>query len=202
MTPFLAEEAKSRLVEAVKKVESKTAAELVVCVRARSSLYRDVDVLVGAGLAFVVLLALLFDPIELDERHFPIDVLVAFAVGAFVSRALVGPRLASRARRRAEVEKGAKVELVTQNVTATRRRVGVLVYASAAERMVEIVSDIGISREALGADLDSARASCESAFVAGDVGAFTAALEKLGEGLAKALPREADDVNELPDEVS
>lgn len=202
MKAFFSPDAKEKLSGAVTGIEGGTAAELVVSVRARSATYRDVDFLTGFGFSFVALLVLLFDPLELDERLFPLEIVVAFVIGTFVSAHALGPLVLPEKRKRDEVDRAAKVAFVDQKIGATTRRCGLFVYASGLEGMVKLVSDVGVPLDKLTSDLEKARTSLEEALRRDDVAAFVTGLEVLGTALARELPRREDDVNELPDEVA
>jgi len=202
MKAFFAPDAKEKLSGAVTELEGGTAAEVVVSVRARSATYRDVDFLTGFGFALVALVVLLFDPLELDERLFPLEVALAFLIGSAVSANVLAPLVLPEKRRRDEVDRAAKAAFVDQKIGATTRRCGLFVYCSGLEGMVKLVLDVGLPEEKLAKELEVARSSLESALRRDDVGAFVAALQALGKALARELPRREDDVNELADEVT
>lgn len=202
MKAFFSPAAKEKLSAAVTGIESGTSAEVVVTVRARTATHRDVDYLTGFGFALVALLVLIFDPMELDERLFPLEISVAFVVGTLVSAYALGPVMLSEKRKREAVDHAAKVAFVDQKIAGTTSRCGLLVFASGVEGMVEVVSDVGIPLDRLGPDLASTRTKLESAIRGDDPKAFVSALEGLGVALARELPRREDDVNELPDEVA
>lgn len=195
---FFADAARKRVTEAVVEVESRTAAELVVVVRRASDDWREVDLAVGALLAFGVLLLLLFHPRPIAIEIMPLDVALAF-VGGIVLCAGIAPlkrRLLSRKRVATRVHAAACAAFVDQGISRTRGRTGVLVYVSIFERRIELVADVGVD-----AKLVEAEVRALSASVAGgpDFDAFVEALARLGSALAAALPRAEDDVNELPD---
>src|SRR4051794_37015500 len=81
---FFTDEAKTKIVEAVKAVESKSSAEIVVSVRARSDDYRELDLLAGLLFAIVTLAFVMYHPAELDEDLMPVETLVAFVVGSIL----------------------------------------------------------------------------------------------------------------------
>ena len=194
---FYTEDARKRVTEAVVDVESRTAAELVVVVHRASGTWREVDLAVGAAVAFGVLLLVLFHPKPIPVVAMPVDVALAFVAGALLC-ASVAPfkrLLLPRRRLRAQVLACARSAFVEQGVSRTRGRTGVLVYVSTFERRVEVVADMGVDAELL---VGPTRAL--SAAVAGaDFDAFIEALRSLGPELGAALPRATDDINELPD---
>jgi putative membrane protein len=195
---FFTDAAKKRVTDAVVDVESRTSAEIVVVVRRASGTWREVDVAVGAAVAFGVLLVLLFHPMPIAVEVMPANVALAFLAGAVLcwsiapfKRALL-PRKSVSARVRA----AAREAFVDQGISRTRGRTGILVYLSTFERRVEVVPDIGIDAKLYEAE---ARALAAAVAHGPDLDAFLDALRLLGPALAGALPRSDDDVNELPD---
>jgi putative membrane protein len=86
-------------------------------------------------------------------------------------------------------------------VGRTTGRTGILVYASALERRVEVVPDVGVVTTT--DEWRSATSTLERSMARGvDLDSFVAALAALGPALAGPMPRQPDDVNELPDEVA
>ena len=198
---FFSERARREAASAVRDIESATAAEIVVAVRHASGRYRHVDWLVGASLAFGMLLILLFHPHPFAIATMPLDVLVMFAVGFAASAHSPTLRrlLSAAAVRRDEVRRAARAAFVELGVSRTRGRTGVLVYVSMLERSVEVVVDIGVDECAKSAAFQQAAAALSRALP--DLDAFVTALRALREPLSAVLPRAADDINELPDEI-
>lgn len=203
MKSFFADQAKTKVKDAIVAAEKATSAEVVVTVKPRSSEYREVDYTVGATLAFLTLAGLMFHPAELDENWFPVAVLVAFVLGVSLASALwpLKRALLSKARLDAEVGKAAREAFVRMGVHGTTGRTGMLIYVSAFEQRAELVLDLGLNPNKLGEAWTEARARIEAAASRGDVDAFAAAVANIGPALTEVLPRSADDVNELPDEV-
>jgi putative membrane protein len=195
---FFTDAAKKRVTEAVMDAESRTAAEIVVVVRHASARWREVDLGVGAVVAFGVLLLLLFHPRPIAVEIMPVDVALAFVAGVVVS-ASIGPlkrALLPRKRVSEQVRAAARAAFVDQGVSRTKGRTGILVYVSTFERRVEVVADIGVDEKLL--ELQ-ARALSESLSQGADFDAFVDAVRSIGLALAASLPRSEDDVNELPD---
>ena len=195
---FFTQEARKRVTEAVIDVESRTAAEVVVVVHRASGAWREVDLAVGAALAFGVLLLVLFHPKPIPVVAMPVDVALAFAAGAILCASLTPLKrlLLPRRRVQAQVLACARSAFVEQGVSRTRGRTGVLVYVSTFERRIEVVADIGVDAKVFDAP---ARALSVAVARGADFEAFVEALRALGPSLAGALPRAPDDVNELPD---
>jgi putative membrane protein len=199
---FLEDAARTQAAEAVAAVESQTSAEVVVAVRTASGHYAQADMRLGAGLAYVTLLVLLFIPADVHLYAFPPAVLLAFAAGALASRqapalrrALTSPKLQADSVRTA-----AQAAFTALGVSRTSRRTGILVFVSLLERRVEVVTDYGVDTSLLGAEWQDALARMSASLAASQQPApFFEALRGIQAPLSRALPRMEDDVNELPD---
>jgi putative membrane protein len=202
---FFEESARGRVTAAIKEVEAQTSAEVVVSVKNATGAYRDVDYLVGFAASVAVLLVLLFDPFEFATEGMPLEVVAAFAAGAFGSSRLPALRraLTSKKRREEAALQAARAAFVTLGVGRTQARNGILVLVSVFERRAAVVADVGIDGEKLGAEWRERVHALESSLDHGpDFERFVETLRALGPILGAAMPRQADDVNELPDEVA
>lgn len=84
----------------------------------------------------------------------------------------------------------------------TTGRTGILIYLSMRERRAEIVADEAITSKVSPDVWGEAMAAMLAELKRGSCGAgVVAAVERVGKVLAEHLPREADDVNELPDRL-
>lgn len=200
---FFKEEAKKRAAQTVKAVEAQTAAEIVIAVRKNAGDYRATDYHFGLLLLLLVVAYMLVAP-----QVFAVETIVTEGFGAFVLGALlsanVAPlrRLLLRASLLAKnVETAAHAAFYELGISRTSGRNGLLVFVSAFERRCAVVPDIGIAPAKLGKEYADAVLAIEAAARRADLDALLAAVEKLGPVLGKAMPRQADDVNELPDEV-
>jgi putative membrane protein len=198
---FFSDDAQAKIVEAVKAIESKSSAEIVVSVRGRSDDYREIDLLAGLFLAMLTLTIVMYHPAELDENLMPIETLVAFAVGSIlVNRVGALKRLLLSKKVLAErMLRSARANFVEAGVSRTRDRSGILVYISELERAVCVVPDVGIDPDKLGARWEERLQRLQSAAAELDVTAFVAAMTSLGPVLGETYPRREDDINELPD---
>lgn len=206
MSGLADKKAKEAVADAIRAVEKQTSAEVVVAVRPHAASYRHADYLVGALTAFTTLLVLLFHPREFAVEMMPVDVLVAFVLGAVVS-AQVAPLRRIFLGRRAMQEnaaRAARAAFVDLGVSRTTGRSGILVFVSAFERHVEVVADIGVDTSALGVAWPEIVGKLNAALRQGGAtaNAFVEALLAMGPVLGRRLPRAHDDVNELPDEVA
>src|SRR5262249_29242485 len=137
---------RNKITLAVQDVESKTSAEIVVSVKARSDDYREVDLTVGLLLAAITLVVLIYHPAELDEDLMPVETLAAFAVGSILVNKVGALKraLMSKKRKREQTQKSARAQFVEQGISCTRDRSGILVFVSELERAVCVVPDVGI----------------------------------------------------------
>ena len=200
---FFQAESKARITAIIKEVEAQTSAELVVAVKHTSGTYREADYLAGFLLALVTLCALLFLPVSFAITAMPVDVAVAFAVGAFFTANAPPLRrlLIPRRRLQVQVRAVAREAFVDRGVSRTKGRNGIFVLVSTFERAAMVVTDVGIDTKTLGEPWNAAVAAIERSAGGVDIDAFVEALRSLGPALADAMPHQADDVNELPDEV-
>lgn len=84
----------------------------------------------------------------------------------------------------------------------TTGRTGILIYLSMRERRAEIVADEAITSKVSPDVWGEAMAAMLAELKRGSCGAgVVAAVEQVGKVLAEHLPREVDDVNELPDRL-
>lgn len=205
-SPFVLDVGKQRLRAAVKAVEARTCAEVVVAVQPWSASWTAVDCAVGAVMGEAALLYTLFAPQEFGLVWIALIVPAAFAVGFVLARALPGlrMRLAGPGRVRKAVEQAARARFVELGVANTRGRTGVLVYFSLVEGMAAVVADAGVKARVDEGAWTKAVARVQDAVALHGVrqaglAAAGEAVEALAEVLEGPLPRAADDVNELED---
>ncbi|HEX2644886.1 MAG TPA: hypothetical protein VHU81_17950 [Thermoanaerobaculia bacterium] len=203
--PFLTDEAKRALSEAVTAVEAVSSAELVIAVRPRSGSYLHADLIAAGAAALATLLVLLFSPWTFDLVWFVIDpVLAGILAGALASRWPALRRLlTSPAVRRRQVEVLARALFLEKGVHKTRGRTGILLYLSLLERDAEVVVDAGVepllSTESWQREVGEIRAAVQR----GEDGVAVATrVHALALLLGAALVRAADDIDELPNEVT
>ncbi len=196
--------AKEEVTRAIQAVESQTAAELVVAMRPRVADYRHIDYLVGFVASLLALLVFLFYPADFDIDTMPVEALVAFGLGVAVSAYVPPVRrlLISRERLRRAMRETACTLFIDLGVSKTTGRTGVFVLVAGYERRVEVLTDVGVPVTVLGPAWQEAITRLGAAVRASDLDAFVAALRELGPALGRVLPRTADDVNELSDEVA
>ncbi len=203
-TRFLEDDAHEHVKHVVHTIEQQSSAEIVVAVRERSWRYRHAHFLFGFIVALLLLCALLFLPQPFDILYWPLEITGAFVLGAAICMN-VPPleRLFATQRVIAEqVERAGKAAFFDLGVSYTRERSGLLIYVSVAERRLEIVADAGIDKALTMDGFQKAKAAMGVAVERSDFDAFLTGMQLLAAPLAAALPRGADDRNELADEVA
>ncbi len=201
---FLSDEAKQALSNAIKSVEARSSAEVVIAVRARAASYLHADLIAGIVAAIVTLAFLLFSSFEFPLWSFLVEpVIVGLVVGIAASRVPALRRLLTPERVRASwVERAAHATFFEKRVRQTRDRTGILVFIALTERRALVLIDTGVQDAVAGERWKAATAAIDEAIRNGADGlAVAARIEALGEILEPVLVHSADDVNELPDEV-
>ena len=97
---FLRPQAQDEARRVIAAIERETSAEVVVTVRRVSGRYREADYLAGFIVSLAALVALLFVPREFALWSFPLDVALAFALGAWASSRMAPVRRFLTPRRR------------------------------------------------------------------------------------------------------
>jgi putative membrane protein len=200
---FFRDAAKQSTARSVKSVELQTSAEVVVAVRRRSGDYRVAAYHFGFFVGGAVMLYLLLAPQVFSVGDIALDGALGFGFG--VALAYNVSALLRFLVREAGLAKGvaaaARVAFFDLGISKTSGRNGVLVFVSTFEQRALVLVDVGVDVARLGASFDAACAALSQAVKQRDLAAFERAVESLGPVLGAAMPRSADDVNELPDEV-
>jgi putative membrane protein len=200
---FFREAAKSTTARSVKQVEARTSAEVVVAVRRRSGDYRVAAYHCGFFVGGLVVLYLLVAPQIFTVGDIALDGALGFGLGlALALNVSFVQRLWLREKTLAtSVRDAARAAFFELGISRTSARNGLLVFVSTFEQRVLVLTDIGIDQALLGARWSEACAAMSTAVRQRNLAAFESALESLGPILGGLMPRSADDVNELPDEV-
>lgn len=199
---FLDAAARTAFRHAIEAIEQASAAEVVVAVRRRSASYLHANVAIGAAVAAAGLAAMLFSDHVFALTSILVDPFVVGGVAGAVVELLPAVKrlLSPRAMRQREVLRAARAAFVERGVHKTRDRSGILVYLSWLEREVAVVVDAGIER-ALPAEIHADAVRSLTDAISGGGAAVARQLERFAPAIAAAMPRRADDVNELPDAI-
>jgi putative membrane protein len=199
---MIAESDKLRVTAAIRAAEQRTAGEIFCVIARHSGDYRLVPVAWAAAAALVAPLPLL----ALTNWSAPIIYLLqimAFLVVAMVlSLSGIRSRIVPRQTRHDCAHAEAMRQFYAQGIDKTEHRTGVLIFASAAERYVEVVADAGINDKVSADVWDAAVQALISAVKDGRPGdGFVAAIERCGAVLAEHFPPGDLKRDELPNKL-
>ena len=199
----MTEAAAAALRDAIQAIERLSSAEVVIAVRPRARRLLVPNIAAGAVVMAAALAFMLFS----EDTEFElwsiavVPLLAALAGGLLVEaiapleRALVPARV-----RDTIVRDAARAAFYELGVHRTKGRTGVLVFVAMRERRVMLVGDLAIVERFGDAGLARHAGALAVELPAGGE-AFARALAGLADEYGAALPRAADDVNELADVV-
>ena len=185
----------------MRSIEKSSSVELVVEVRPRSGSYAIADARFAALIAFVTLVFVLFSPWIFPPEWVPVVVVFGYAIGQLISSRSDAIRRAMTTKREREtrVRTAAAATFVERGCGNTRRETGLLVMLSQLERRVEMIADRGVLDAVPVIEWNQLAASIRTRKVR--IADFPDVLRALEPILARHLPVNAGDVDELSDEV-
>jgi len=196
--PRLDAQTAAELTNAVRELEARSCAEVVVEVRARSGSYAHADARFGAVTAFLALIVLLFSQWSFAPWWVVIDTAIAYALGHLIARSSNSVRrlMTSEAERAAQVRVAGSSVFFERGVANTERESGVVIYYGMLEQRIEILADRGVLLAVPSLEwneiIAAARASRPS-----DTRDLVATLRALQSLLEKHFPRLEGDRDEL-----
>jgi len=208
-------ETERRLVnDAIVEAERATSAEIMVVVASASGRYDRSEDMAGLwlGLAALTVAWLAFQRIADDwgdpDLRLGLLPIVLIVLGGFIAGAMIAAHVAwirrfftPRAEMEAEVNVRARQVFFDFRVRRTKDRGGVLLFVSLFERIAVVLAD-DVAAEKLGAGAIEQLCNRLTEHLRGGANvaqAMSETVRSAGEQLAPVLPRQADDVNELPD---
>ncbi len=189
------------LADAIRSVEARSCAELVIEVRAQSGSYAHADHRFAAMVSFVTLLFVLFSPWTFEPPWVPLCILAVYAVALLVSREsnVIRRLMTTRSDRDRKVRTHTAATFVERGVANTQRESGLVIYLSLLERRIEMIADRGVldavpvlEWNQLAETTRKRKATLHSLLE------VLRALEPL---LVRCMPARADDRDELANEV-
>ncbi len=193
--------ASDAIAQAVREIEAKTDAEVVIVIRGRSGSYRQADYLFGAILAFLILLFILFSPFDFHTYWVPLDVVLLFAIGTFIcSRTYFLRRLLTTKKFRAQAARqGAAAMFYEAGIANTHAENGMLIYVSLLEQQIEVIADRGILKAMPPLKWNTALHELKQLGKHCEAERLNVCLHKLGDVLGEHLPATGENPNELVD---
>ncbi len=199
---MITESDKVRVTSAIHAAESRTAGEIFCVIARQSSDYRLVPIAWAAAAA-------LFAPLPLLAlTNWPAPVVYLLQIIAFLliaiglSHSKIRFRIVPRQARHDRAHAEAMRQFFAQGIDKTEHRTGVLIFASAAERYVEVVADAGIN-DRVPPDVwgDAVDALVSAVKDGRPADGFVAAIERCGAILAEHFPPGTLKRDELPDKL-
>jgi putative membrane protein len=197
-------EAEERQIEtAVLRAEERTAAELVVVVARVCSPYRHIAILWPAALALALPLPLILLLPELPARTIYAAQLAVAGLG--LAAMLVTPlrlALVPRETKIMRARQAAREQFIERDLHHTAGATGILLFVALGEHYAEILADRGVDAPVPEGTWDRClerllTAAREDRLVDG----LTRAIDEIGEVLARHVPAEEGDHNQLPNRL-
>ena len=194
--------AASRIGDAVRELEQRSAVELVVEVRARSGSYAHADARFAAALVFVSLVVLVFMPITVPPITVLLDSVAFYALGIGIARRSDAIRrlFTSKRERLLAVRTQAAALFHDRGVANTSGETGVVLYISLLERRIEVLADRGVLQHIVAHEWNAALAELHGERPRSPEEVI-AAIRRLGGVLEHRLPAGGTDTDELSNEV-
>lgn len=192
----------ARVSEAVARLETHTAAEVVVVFARRSGSYADVAWRTAALAGMLTLVFVLWSPWEFHPWWIPLELVLAGLVAGYAVQASAPllRLLTSPARRARQVADAAALAFLHETVHGTQGRTGLLVYVSDDERRVAMLHDLGLSGAVADGRWNAVRwGRAEDPATITDLDSLLAGLEAVGKLLAAAVPATEHNPQELSD---
>jgi len=185
---------------AIETIEGASAVEVVIAVRPRARRGLVPHVVVGLVFLMGMLAFLLFAESEFDILEIFVLPLAAGVLGALAVEA-IAPLERLLARDLDElVREAARATFYERDVHTTTKRTGLLVFLALREHAVALVGDVAVVKAIGQAKLDTWASRIAAELPAGG-SAAAAVLRNLAPELGQQLPHQADQVNELPDDI-
>ncbi len=182
------------------ELESNSSIEVVIVARTQSGTYVDCQLILAILCGWLVAGATILVPWEVPDYLLLCVLALGFGLGALLGRIpAIYLKLAGQKRRKRQVLNGARTAFVTQHVSSTRDRSGLLVYFSEREGEFVTLPDYGIQSKVSDSVWNNLHQSASNLRSEGDWAMKSIELLlQLKSELDLALPRKSDDTNELP----
>jgi putative membrane protein len=210
------DEQTKRINDAIIEAESHTSAEIVPVLATASGRYDRAEDMLGLWFGLILAtVAYLLVPNPVDDPNSwgqtsgiaKLSILLGCIVAGFIVGAVVASRVGwlrrlctPRQQMSDEVQLRARAVFFDNRVHRTAGGSGLLVYMSLYEHYAALIADEAVTEKLGQAALDELCAELTASLRAGDMSeAICKTLISAGQRLGEVLPRQDDDVNELPD---
>lgn len=191
-----------RIAGAIAASERRTSGEIVAMITAESSSYHY------AAYLWAALIALALPWPFIYWTWWPVQYIYLMQLVVFALLALlflwrpIRFYLVPKSVKRSRAHRRAVEQFLAQNLHTTSGRTGVLIFVSVAERYAEILADAGIHKVVPETEWQAIVDKLTTAIGDGRPGdGFVAAIEAVGERLARHFPPGAIDPNQLPNHL-
>lgn len=189
---------KARVSAAIRAAEMRTSGEIFCVIAGQSSDYRLVPVAWSAAIALFAPLPLLGLTTWSAPVVYLLQIIIFLAASIVLSHPAIKYRIVPPRAKQDRAHDEAMRQFFAQGIDKTEHRTGVLIFASAAERYVEVVADAGINDRVGPAVWDDIVGSLVVAIRNGrHADGFVAAIATCGEILAAHFPPGALNRDEL-----
>jgi len=193
---------KTRIAQAIREAEAKTSGEIFCVVAQHSSDYRLVPLAWAAVIALAVPLPLIYLTAWSASAIYIIQLLAFILAAIGLSQPRIRFHVVPRRTKHDRAHAEALRQFWAQGLHKTQNRTGVLIFASVAERYVEIVADAVINEKVTPDVWEHAVKALTSAIKHGRPGdGFVAAIAECGAVLAQHFPPGAMKKDELADKL-
>jgi len=206
-TSYFKPERVQLILDAIKVAESKTSGEIVPMIVRRSSTIGHVPIIL-LGVFIILFLALDVSAIQMEYLGeswlwYIFDVIVIVGLAVLLSRLTLLQRLlTSKADQEDQVDMRAEVEFYESGINKTQGATGILLFASLMEHRAVVLADQAISDKVPKETWSEICSLLISGIKNGNMGiAFSDAVKRCGDILAKEFPIQPGDVNELKDHL-
>ena len=201
---FFSEPEKQEISILVKKAECKTSGEIAIMVVDGSDSYRETEILGALLLSSFIALVVVVSLHHVTVWSYIPAVIILWFPALYLMRGFPRFKLAFAGKKRLEeaIRERAVRAFFEKKLYRTRGETGILIFISILERKVWILGDRGINERIDPNSWLALAGELAGKIRGGDAfGGLCAVIEKLGRILEEHFPQEADDTNELPDEV-
>lgn len=201
---MIADDDKARVADAIRAAEAKTSGEIFCVLAQNAGQYRLVPVAWAAALALLAPLPLIALTAWEAKTIYIIQLIVFVLVAVGLSRRAIRFMVVPRRMKRERAHAAAMRQFLAQGLQKTEGRTGVLIFAAAAERYVEVIADAGIHAKVPQEVWDQAVAALIAGIKDGKpADGFVAAIAQCGAVLAEhfPLPPGARNADEIPDKL-
>lgn len=195
-------EDEKRIASAIRAAEERTSGEIFCVVAAASSRYEFVAIARAALIALAAPVPLFFLTDLWADQIYYVQLAVFLGCAIVFSLPWLRHPLVPRRIKKDRASAEARRQFAAHGLHLTAARTGVLIFASIAERHVEVIADAGINSKVPQAVWDDAVAALIKAIKTGEAAeGFVQAIGICGDVLAEHFPPGAINPNELPNKL-